>query len=510
MTFRKAIITLMSLFAITSQVAAEEITSNADTIFIQEEIPIEVDDILIAKYDSLVSQWAISARMMVDSSCTTRKVHCPSLPDSVYIERLKSITSEIEMPFNKEVKAFIELYTGRRRLMIERMLGLSQYYFPIIEQALDAEGLPLELKYLAIVESALNPKAVSNVGATGLWQFMLPTGKAFGLEISTMIDERRDPIKSTTAATKLLKELYRIYGDWNLAIAAYNCGPGNLNKAIRRAGGKRDYWAIYNQLPKGTREYIPLFISLNYIMNFHTEHEICPSISPIALDMDTIRINKRVHFEQISDILDVTVEELRAYNPQYKRDIIPGNQKEYSLRLPFNLMQAYISSEDSIYSHRANELLANHRVTVKAGTGGTSSGNSNIATGDIYTVRSGDNLGAIAKRHGTTITKIKTLNNLTSDRLSIGQKLAIRESAPVNTTQGNSVAASNTNSTKEIVKETSNDIMNPSRYYTVQSGDSFWNIAKKTQTTVQRLLQANNMHERSKLQPGQKLIIPQG
>ncbi|MGL4993212.1 MAG: LysM peptidoglycan-binding domain-containing protein [Bacteroidales bacterium] len=507
MTLKKAIIALISLFVISPCIMADEMTSNTDSIFIQEETPIEVDDILIAKYDSLVSQWAISARMVVDSSCTTRKSHCSPLPDSVYIERLKSITNEIEMPFSREVKAFIELYTGRRRVMVERILGLSQYYFPIIEQALDAESLPLELKYIAILESALNPKAVSNVGATGLWQFMLPTGKAFGLEVSTMIDERRDPIKSTTAAVKMLKELYRIYGDWNLTLAAYNCGPGNLNKAIRRSGGKRDYWAIYNQLPKGTREYIPLFISLNYIMNFHKEHEICPSISPIALDMDTIHINRRVHFEQIADLLDVSVEELRAYNPQYKRDIIPGNQKEYSLRLPFNLMQSYIVSEDSIYKHRANELLANHRVTVRPGAGNTPGGNTNIASGDIYTVRSGDNLGSIAKRHGTTVSKIKTLNNLTSDKLSIGQKLAVRETASVNTNQA---STTNNSSTRSIKQVDNNDIMEPSRYYTVQSGDSFWNIAKKTQTTVQRLLQANNMHERSKLQPGQKLIIPQG
>lgn len=443
MHYKKALISLFTLLVVSSQLVGQTQPSETDTLQIKESFRLQIEDPLTAKFDSLVSEWLISARVTVDSSCTTRLSHCTPLPDSIYIERLQAITTVMEMPYNQEVKHFIELYTGRRRRLVERLLGLSQYYFPIIEQALDAEGLPHELKYLAVAESALNPAVVSPVGATGLWQFMLPTGKAYGLEVSTMVDERRDPIKSTAAAAKLLKDLYRIYGDWSLALAAYNCGAGNVNKAIRRAGGTRDYWAIYPHLPKGTREYLPLYISLNYIMHYHREHEICPSVSPVALDMDTVRVNQTIHFAQIADLLDVTVEELRAYNPQYRRDIIPGAQKEHHLRLPFDLMQAYLGAEDSIAIHRSGELLANHRITVNPIGVATSA-----PRGQLYVVRSGDNLGSIAKRHGVSVTRLKQMNNLTSDRLSIGQKLTVG-----NASETLDVTASNPSPSSDLKSE---------------------------------------------------------
>lgn len=248
--------------------------------------------------------------------------------DSVYAKRLYDLPTVMELSYNQVVKNHIEMYAGRRRDQVSYMLALGEYYFPMFEEALDREGMPLELKYLPVIESALNPTAVSRVGATGLWQFMLKTGKGYGLEVNSLVDERRDPYKSTQAAVKYLKDLYTIYGDWNLVIAAYNCGPGNVNKAIARSGGKRDYWEIYNRLPRETRGYVPAFIAANYIMNHYADHNICPAGAyGSELALDTVHVNEEMHFEQIAGVLNMPVSEIKRLNPQYKKDIIPGTSR---------------------------------------------------------------------------------------------------------------------------------------------------------------------------------------
>lgn len=342
------------------------------------------------------------------------------LPDSVYIARLKAIPSLMEMNYNSIVGRYIELYTVKKRSQVEYMLGLGKYYFPIFEDILDSEKMPIELKYLPVIESALNPRAFSRAGASGLWQFMFSTGKMYGLDGNSLVDERRDPLKSTHAAAKYLKNLYGIYGDWNLVIAAYNCGPGNVNKAIRRSGGKRDYWAIYPFLPRETRGYVPAFIAATYTMTYYAEHGICPASITMPLSPDTIMTDKRFSLVQVSEILGVDIEVLRSLNPQYRRDIVPGG-KNYCLTLPSASVNGFIEYQDTICNHRKEELCP-QRIVVEPAKGGYYG-----ATGaGVYRVRSGDTLGAIARRYHVSVANLKRWNNLRSDRLSVGQKLIVK------------------------------------------------------------------------------------
>lgn len=260
--------------------------------------------------------------------------------DTVYSDRLYRLPSEMELSFNHVVRSYIEMYSVRRREQVAYMLTLGDYYFPLFEEMLDRHGLPLELKYLPVIESALNPVAVSRMGATGLWQFMLKTGQGYGLEVNSLVDERRDPYKSTEAAVRYLKDLYSIYGDWNLVIAAYNCGPGNVNKAIARSGGKQDYWEIYYRLPRETRGYVPAFIAANYIMNYYAEHNICPMKPNDFQALDTVHVNQEIHFGQISEILDIPVNELQRLNP---------NSNGISFPAITNLMHWYCLQKDDCF-----------------------------------------------------------------------------------------------------------------------------------------------------------------
>lgn len=341
--------------------------------------------------------------------------------DSTYIHRLYSLPTEMELAYNQIVRSYIDMYSSRRRTSVSYMLAKGKYYFPLIEEALDKYELPLELKYLPIIESALNPIAVSRAGATGLWQFMLPTGRMYDLEVNSLVDERRDPIRSTEAAARYLKDLYGIYGDWNLVIAAYNCGPGNVNKAIRRSGGQKDYWAIYSHLPKETRGYVPAFIAATYIMTYYDKHNIFPAEYTHPVSVDTLVVNKTIHLQQISDVLNISLDEIRDLNPQYKKDIVPGDFKKYALCLPSNIVADFINNEDTIFQHRAQEYLT-HRKVVEVEGGYTASNSKGART---HRVRKGDTLGGIAKRYGVTVAQLKRLNGLKSNNLSVGKRLVI-------------------------------------------------------------------------------------
>ena len=287
-----------------------------------------------------------------------------TLATEVYIDRLRRMPTAIEMPWNNVVQKFIDRYSGRLRRTVSVMLGKSNFYMPAFEEALEVYGLPLELKYLPVIESALNPNAVSSVGAGGLWQFMVSTGKRYGLKVNSMIDERRDLVKSSLAAAHYLSDLYEMFGDWNLVIAAYNCGPGNITKAIQRSGGVKDYWQIYPYLPAETRGYVPAFIAANYIMTYYCEHDITPMETTLPEATDTIMLFRNVHLEQVSKVLGIDIEKLRMLNPQYRRDIVTGYSEPTDLRLPKEYISKYIEMEDSIVAYNVDELMKRDMVEV--------------------------------------------------------------------------------------------------------------------------------------------------
>lgn len=384
-----------------------------------------VDDTLLNVYsycstnvDSMYILWRQKEWILYDENCESLPVDTHHVTDLIYLQRVSDLPNIIPVTYNQIVKRFIELYAYQRRTQVSNMLAMSEYYFPIFEQALEANGLPLELKYLPIIESGLNPNAVSRMGAAGLWQFMYSTGKVYGLQINSLTDERRDPIKSTESAMKFLKSLYQMFGDWNLAIAAYNCGPGNVRKAIARSGGKRNFWDIYYYLPRETRSYVPLFIAANYIMTYYSEHGICPAQAKMPLLSDTFMINRNMHFQQISEVCHVPMESIKWLNPQYRNNIVHGTQSHPGiLYLPIEYSTVFMEYQDSIPRYREKELLTDNLTAAPAGRAG--------GEAIVYRVRSGDNLSVIAARHHVTVSKLKSWNNLKSDRLQVGQRLLI-------------------------------------------------------------------------------------
>ena len=419
--------------------------------------------------------------------------------DSVFIDRLNKLPNLIAMPFNNTVRNCINLYTEHRRDLSESMLGLETYYFPMIEEILDKYDLPLELKYLVIVESAMNPVVVSPAGACGLWQFMLTTGKQYGLEINSLIDERRDPVKSTEAACRFLKDLYDTYEDWHLVLAAYNCGGGNVNKAIKRANGKKDYWAIYNYLPRETRSYVPYFIAANYVMNYYAYHQLYPSIQiSLPLSTDTIMVNQIIHFDQIAEILQIDKEVIRTLNPQYKRDIIPGNSKPQVLKLPAIQAYAFVEKENEIATYRVNELFSN-RVT------------NNRTEKITHRVVSGETIITIADKYGVTPAEIRRWNGLgaSTTRVAVGRNLTLNINNggyTMGSSTGTSAASRPAASSTASVRNSNLSI--DTVQYRVQSGDTFSSIAQKFPGySYVDLMKLNNVTSTS-LKIGQYILVP--
>lgn len=480
-------------------------------------IDIETPPYLEECLDSLVNQWYInkSANSLVLDSIETLDA-VGQLPDSVYIQRIAAINSPMPYAYNSIVRSHIELYTVRRRELVQNMLGLSEYYFPMFEQELDARQMPLELKYLPIIESALNPRAYSRAGAAGLWQFMYYTGKQYGLTIDSYVDERRDPHKSTVAAIDFLNDLYTIYKDWFLVIAAYNCGPGNVNKAIRRSGGHRDFWKIYYHLPRETRGYVPAFIAATYTFMYAKEHNLYARPNELPVVTDTININQPLHFKQIAEKLNVDIDYLRSLNPQYRKDLIPAGA-DYSLRLAINDASDFAAIEDSIYAYKRESFFINGQTTVKPQYTAYSPDTPKDKATVYYTVKSGDAIGLIADWYDVRTADLRYWNNIRQNLIRSGQKLRVyvpkdkteyysrineMSYADKQKLKGKTATTNKTTAQKSIALDGNYE------YYTVKSGDNLWSIAKKYSNISNKdLMDLNGLSESSKLKVGQKLKI---
>ncbi len=487
-----------------------------------------LDEIFTEKMDSMVNSWYVRNAYDIDQQFTLDSLLVPFntidgtninstiLPDSVYLQRLKALNSSIDLSYNSTVKNMIVLYTSKRSSQVEIMLGLANYYFPIFEQTLDKYQMPLELKYMAIIESALNARALSRVGACGLWQFMYNTGKMYDLEITSFVDERRDPVKSTEAAARYLNDLYNIYKDWHLVIAAYNCGPGNVNKAIRRSGGKRDYWSIYYRLPRETRGYVPAFIAAAYTMNYYKLHNITPKQPTFNIITDTIMVSNYLHFEQVAQNLDLDIEMLREINPMYRRDIIPATpEKPYPIRIPHESVNRFIDIENTIFAYKRETFFPNNQIKNPSQTAYKFTPNNIKGKATVhYTVKSGDNVGFIAEWFHVRASDVRYWNNIRGNLIRVGQKLTIyvpenkadyyKKFNTMSFAQKQSAIGKTSNTKENNEKPIDPDY----EYYTVKSGDNLWEIARKypgiSATDIQKL---NGIKNTGSLNIGQKIKI---
>ncbi len=479
----------------------------------------------IANFDSLLNGWYVkkSIDTNVQKNIFTND-HNIDIDDSVIIERLKLIPTPIQLSYNQMVRNWINLYLKRGKYMIPTYMGLSDYYFPIFEKQLDANNMPLELKYLPIIESALNPRAVSHAGATGIWQFMYATGKRYNLEINSYVDERRDPELSTIAAVEYLKDLYNIFGDWNLALAAYNCGAGNVRRAIARSGGKTNFWEIYKYLPRETRGYIPAFIAMTYIMNYTDEHNFYPADIELPLNTDTVMVTDTLHLIQVSEVLKIPMPQLRDLNPHFKLDIIPGYAKPYPIKLPINKITDFLLNEDKIYNYndslifskkfvvevpkRKKHFYSKRKYTPPPCPDYDFSGKGKVK----YTVKSGDTFSFIAQWFDVSIKDIKCWNDLKSNRLNVGKQLVIYKPyrrmdyyQRINTMSFEQKQQMSSNRTTKRKR------LNPNYlYYTIKSGDNLYEIAKKFDgVTYKDIMNINNFsnNDVANLQIGQVIKI---
>ncbi|MBE0639250.1 MAG: LysM peptidoglycan-binding domain-containing protein [Bacteroidales bacterium] len=412
--------------------------------------------------------------------------YVPIFSDSVYAARIEKLnrTTPLELTYNKTVKSFIELYTVRKRGLTSRILGLAEVYFPMFEEILDQYNMPLELKYLAVVESALIPTAGSHAGAKGLWQFMYRTGKMYGLESNSYVDDRFDPYKSTIAACQHMQDLYDIYQDWWLVLAAYNSGGGNVNKAIRRAGGVKNYWAIWPYLPAETRGYVPAFISVAYLMNYAADHNLYPVHPGILYNaIDTVHVHDVLSFDQISEILSISPQDLQYLNPSFKEGLIPASpDNKYVLRLPRSLTGYFVSKEQEIYSHKTQQGLDKEKLLAQV---------EEMQKREVHVVKSGESLGSIARKYKTSVSSLQSWNNLRSTTIHPGQKLLVQPN-----TSGKNVTTAASGSGKSGEQTT----------HTVRSGENLGSIAAKYRCSVSNLKQWNNLKSNT-IYPKQKLIV---
>jgi membrane-bound lytic murein transglycosylase D len=511
--------------SVSDTILKSKTVSAPDTIIRKSEVNSEqVSDDL----DSLVNNWYVRLALQNKKFMQGPDSIGVVFPDTVYRDRLASINSIVNLPYNSIIRSNIDVYTLKQRQKFCAVLGLSEYYFPMVEDIFDLYGLPTELKYMAVIESALNPGVVNRrSGATGMWQFMYSTGRMYGLTINSLVDERRDPVKSTVAAAKYIKDLYSIYNDWTLVIAAYNCGPGNVNKAIKRSGNKKDYWEIYYRLPRETRGYIPIYVAAAYALNFYKEHNLSPLPLDIPMATDTVMVNKDIHLTQISEVLGIPLGELRALNPQYKTGLIPGSSKPLALMLPLNHLGDFIALTDTIrkykqdvYLNKATQIAdPRHFVSAPADIKGK--------TKIIYIIKDGDNLGFISEWYRVSLSDLRYWNDIYQNTIRVGQKIVVyvdagkadyyakvnsmtfeekQQMSGITVTQAPTPAHATTVQSTTIPAESESDVSFIT--HTVRSGDTIWDIVKMyDNVTASQVLALNNISEPSKIKIGQVLKI---
>lgn len=467
----KTLLLALAASFITATAQTNEITVHNDQNGRDEVI--DLPEGMSVSCDSLINEWMAKKYLYPDTACANPDYN-PTFTTEEYQERLRRLPVVMEMPYNSVVQKFIDQYSGRLRRTVSYALGAGNFYIPIFEEALDYYGLPLELKYLPVIESALEPKAKSPAGAVGLWQFMLATGKRYDLKVNSLIDERQDPYKSSWAAARYLRDLYKIYRDWNLVIAAYNCGPTNVNKAIHRADGVRDYWAIYPYLPSETRGYVPAFIAANYIMNYYCEHNICPMKTKIPITTDTVTIMRDLHMQQVAELCNIDVEAIQALNPQYRTQLIPGSSGPMTLRLPTETLNTFIDLRDSVYNYRVDELLTRR---------------SSVEVDDRL-----DNRSVASKRRAA---RQQSASESSSSSRSSASKSSSRKSSRSSSSKSSSRSS---RSSRKSKKEKS------SASATVRKGDTLIEIAHRNGTTVEKLKKKNKI-KGNMIKPGQKLKV---
>lgn len=467
----KTLLLALAASFITATAQTDEITVHNDQNGRDEVI--DLPEGMSVSCDSLINEWMAKKYLYPDTTCANPDYN-PTFTTEEYQERLRRLPVVMEMPYNSVVQKFIDQYSGRLRRTVSYALGAGNFYIPIFEEALDYYGLPLELKYLPVIESALEPKAKSSAGAVGLWQFMLATGKRYDLKVNSLIDERQDPYKSSWAAARYLRDLYKIYRDWNLVIAAYNCGPTNVNKAIHRANGVRDYWTIYPYLPSETRGYVPAFIAANYIMNYYCEHNICPMKTKIPITTDTVTIMRDLHMQQVAELCNIDVEAIQALNPQYRTQLIPGSSGPMTLRLPTETLNTFIDLKDSVYNYRVDELLTRRSC---------------VEVDDRL-----DNRSVASKRRAA---RQQSASESSSSSRSSASKSSSRKSSRSSSSKSSSRSSRSSRKSKKVKSSAS---------ATVRKGDTLIEIAHRNGTTVEKLKKKNKI-KGNIIKPGQKLKV---
>lgn len=467
----KTLLLALAASFITATAQTDEITVHNDQNGRDEVI--DLPEGMSVSCDSLINEWMAKKYLYPDTTCANPDYN-PTFTTEEYQERLRRLPVVMEMPYNSVVQKFIDQYSGRLRRTVSYALGAGNFYIPIFEEALDYYGLPLELKYLPVIESALEPKAKSPAGAVGLWQFMLATGKRYDLKVNSLIDERQDPYKSSWAAARYLRDLYKIYRDWNLVIAAYNCGPTNVNKAIHRANGVRDYWTIYPYLPSETRGYVPAFIAANYIMNYYCEHNICPMKTKLPITTDTVTIMRDLHMQQVAELCNINVEAIQALNPQYRTQLIPGYSGPMTLRLPTETLNTFIDLKDSVYNYRVDELLTRRSC---------------VEVDDRL-----DNRSVASKRRAA---RQQSASESSSSSRSSASKSSSRKSSRSSSSKSSSRSSRSSRKSKKVKSSAS---------ATVRKGDTLIEIAHRNGTTVEKLKKKNKI-KGNMIKPGQKLKV---